>query len=464
MKKFITFVLTAAMAVSALGVTVFADDAAPADSTATASAEDDKAEADKADAEAPEEGDKADAETPAEGDKADAETPAEGDKADAETPAESDKTDAAAPEDGDDMEDPEPLDASDVPAPVEAPAPAPAEKATATPTSAKVVIDGKEVAFAAYNIGGNNYFKLRDLAAALAGTNAEFDVVYDKELKAIRLKTLSSAEPTVYTGDGKIDATVVPGAKEAKLSTQRIILPTGAWLDATAAKLTGYNIDGYNYYKLREAGEIFFFVVDWDKEAKVITITTDEDAVFAKNDEPVPEVVKDEQNYQLKAGEMTEVSNVIFEKMVTVTLDPASTRDAANELRSNIDFSNCVFNGGLTVVGDFHAMVSFINGCSFGEGSVITFKEATPGIAKKITMDDNYAKIFVGCEGVTVNTESAIGVLTNDFDFVLNGAAYSKADLAPDADYLGVYSLYENDSMTYTKLALGNDDSVKYLD
>lgn len=169
-------------------------------------------------------------------------------------------------------------------------------------------------------------------------------------------------------------------------------------------------------------------------------------------------------DYQLKAGEMTEVYDVTFEKMVTVTVDPASTRDAAIESRSIIVFDNCVFNGGLTVVGDFHAMVNLGGGCSFGEGSVVTCKEATPGVAKEATMDDNYVKVFVGCEGVTVETESAIGVVTGQPDFVLNGTTYSKAEIAPDADYLGIFSLYENDSMTYIKLALGEDDSVEFLD
>lgn len=174
-----------------------------------------------------------------------------------------------------------------------------------------------------------------------------------------------------------------------------------------------------------------------------------------------PEVQYD---YQLKAGEMTEVYDVVFEKMVTVTVDPASTRDAAGELRSNIAFDNCVFNGGLTVVGDFHAMVSLGGGCSFGDGSVVTCKEATPGVTKEATLDDNYVKVFVGCEGVTVETESAIGVVTGNSDFVFNGTTYSKADIAPDADFLGIFSLYENDSMTYAKLALGEDDSVEFLD
>ena len=168
-------------------------------------------------------------------------------------------------------------------------------------------------------------------------------------------------------------------------------------------------------------------------------------------------------DYQLKAGEMTEVYDVIFEKMVTVTVDPASTSDAANELRSIIVFDNCLFNGGLTVVGDLHAMVS-LGGCSFGDGSVVTCKEATPGVAKEATMDDNYVKIFAGCEGVTVETESAIGVVTENSDFVFNGTTYSKSELAPDADFLGIYSLYENDSMAYIKLAIGEDDSVEFLD
>lgn len=169
-------------------------------------------------------------------------------------------------------------------------------------------------------------------------------------------------------------------------------------------------------------------------------------------------------DYQLKAGETTEVYDVTFEKMVTVVIDPASTRDASNELRSNIAFDNCVFNGGLTIVGDFHAMVSLGGGCSFGAGSIVTCKEATPGATKEATMDDNYVKIFAGCEGINVETESAFGVVTDGSDFVFNGTTYSKADIAPDADFLGVYSLYENGSMTYVKLALGEDDSVEYLD
>lgn len=44
------------------------------------------------------------------------------------------------------------------------------------PTASKVSVNGKDVSFEAYNIEGNNYFKLRDLAKALTGSNKQFEV------------------------------------------------------------------------------------------------------------------------------------------------------------------------------------------------------------------------------------------------------------------------------------------------
>lgn len=169
-------------------------------------------------------------------------------------------------------------------------------------------------------------------------------------------------------------------------------------------------------------------------------------------------------DYQLKAGETTEVYDVTFDEMVTVTVDPASTRDGSIDLRSGIYFDNCTFNGGLTILGDYHAMVSLGGGCSFGDGSIVTCKEVTPGAGEDMGLEDNFVKVFVSCEDVTVETEYAVGVVTDGPDFVFNGTTYSKEELAPDTAFLGVYSIYENDSMTYMKLAIGEDDSVEVLD
>ncbi len=169
-------------------------------------------------------------------------------------------------------------------------------------------------------------------------------------------------------------------------------------------------------------------------------------------------------DYQLKAGETIEVYDVTFDQMVTVTVDPASTRDGSIDLRSGIYFDNCTFNGGLTILGDYHAMVTLGGGCSFGDGSIVTCKEVTPGAAKEATMEDNFVKVFADCEGVTVETEAAVGVVTGGPDITFNGTVYSKQELVPDdTAFLGVYSIYENDSMSYVKLAIGQDDSVEVL-
>ena len=177
--------------------------------------------------------------------------------------------------------------------------------------------------------------------------------------------------------------------------------------------------------------------------------------------EEAPEVQYD---YQLKAGEPTEVYGTTFDEMVTVTVDPASTRDGALELRSNIFFDNCTFNAGLTVVGDYHAIVSLGAGCTFGDGASVTFQEATPGAAKEVTLEDNLLKLTVECEGVSVETQAAVGVLSQGPDVVINGTTYSKAELAPDAAMLAVYSVYEGDELTAVKMAIGEDESVEVLE
>ena len=42
-----------------------------------------------------------------------------------------------------------------------------------------LTVDGKAVTCEKYNIGGANYFKLRDLAQALSGTSSQFEVGWD---------------------------------------------------------------------------------------------------------------------------------------------------------------------------------------------------------------------------------------------------------------------------------------------
>ena len=190
-----------------------------------------------------------------------------------------------------------------------------------------------------------------------------------------------------------------------------------------------------------------------------------DDSNVVQGDNSSGDAAEVQYDYQLKAGETTEVYDVTFDEMVTVTVDPASTRDGSIDLRSGIYFDNCTFNGGLTILGDYHAMVSLGGGCSFGDGSIVTCKEVTSGAAKETTMEDNFVKVYVSCEGVTVETECAAGVVTDGPDVTFNGTVYSKQELVPDdTALLGVYSICGNDGMSYMKLAIGEDDSIEVLD
>ena len=137
---------------------------------------------------------------------------------------------------------------------------------TATPTASKVLVDGSNVSFDAYNIAGNNYFKLRDLAKVISGTSKQFAVGYDAESKAI---TLNSGESYTLVGgelskgDGK--------AKYAASTTSKI------FVNGKETPFTAYNIGGNNYFKLRDVTKVFNIGVGYDNETKVITIETELD-------------------------------------------------------------------------------------------------------------------------------------------------------------------------------------------
>ena len=134
----------------------------------------------------------------------------------------------------------------------------------ATPTDSKVVINGKEVAFTAYNIGGNNYFKLRDIAAAINGTNKNFSVGWDGANNAISLTSKSA-----YTNvGGELVVNSNATATEPEISNPKI------FVDGKLTTFMAFSIADNNYIKLRDLGEVFDFGVDWNDSTQTIAINT----------------------------------------------------------------------------------------------------------------------------------------------------------------------------------------------
>lgn len=140
---------------------------------------------------------------------------------------------------------------------------APTASVSANPTSSTVLVNGTKTAFDAYNIAGSNYFKLRDLAYVLSGTQKQFEVSWDGTAKAI---SLTSGKP--YTAVG--------GEMSAGASAAANAVPTAAkiFVDGREVSLTAYNIGGNNYFKLRDIGQTFDFGVGWDGASRTITIDT----------------------------------------------------------------------------------------------------------------------------------------------------------------------------------------------
>lgn len=144
------------------------------------------------------------------------------------------------------------------------------EPIKATKTSSTVLVDGVEVQFDAYNINSNNYFKLRDLASALNGSNKQFDVTWDGTKNAINLITNKP-----YT--------VVGGELEVNNSSNITVNNTNSnvYVNGNEVNMQAYNINGNNYFKLRDLGEFTGFNVDWDGVNNKILIDTKTDVVKA---------------------------------------------------------------------------------------------------------------------------------------------------------------------------------------
>jgi hypothetical protein len=141
------------------------------------------------------------------------------------------------------------------------------ELVEAKPTSSKVLVNSKEISFEAYNINNNNYFKLRDLAMVVNGTDKSFAVSWDGVNNAI---SLESGNEYISVG-GELVVSDEPSTVEAKLTTSKI------YLDGEEVDFTAYNINGNNYFKLRDVAKVINFGVTWDGSTNMIGIDSKSD-------------------------------------------------------------------------------------------------------------------------------------------------------------------------------------------
>lgn len=131
-------------------------------------------------------------------------------------------------------------------------------------TAQKVALNGKNANIYGYTIDGYNYFKLRDVAAALKDTNSKFNIEFDQGKVLIK----KGQDYTITSEDQKA---VLKSALAEETDNQ-------VFLGEEILKAKAYKIGGYNYYKLRDLSEPLGFVVDYNKESDTILIYSNENS------------------------------------------------------------------------------------------------------------------------------------------------------------------------------------------
>ncbi len=139
----------------------------------------------------------------------------------------------------------------------------------AKPVVQTITFNGAKVSFNTMYIedaygGGTNYVLLRDIADLVDGTAAQFNVGWDDKARLISVDTGSA----YTTRNGTEGQALFTTNQTYKLLESKVIV------DGVPTKLQGVtffdSIGAYNYFKLRDLGDICGFVVDWKPNVGII--------------------------------------------------------------------------------------------------------------------------------------------------------------------------------------------------
>lgn len=143
----------------------------------------------------------------------------------------------------------------------------------ASRTSSQIYLNDTQVYITGYTIGGNNYFKIRDLAWALRDTTSQFDLGWNAEARRVEVLTRRP-----YSGEQPENGYSWYSQPVQAALTDALLTVDGQTVD----NVTAYGINGNNYYKLRDLSGLLSFSVQWLEESGSICIyTMDEHTLLA---------------------------------------------------------------------------------------------------------------------------------------------------------------------------------------
>lgn len=247
-------------------------------------------------------------------------------------------------------------------------------------------LDGKEVKIGGYLINSNNYYKLRDLAALLNGTDKQFNVIFDNEKKQIALELGKPYE--------KLD-TDLQEMKHDKATAKMVtntILVDGKEVDLKAAF-----IDKNNYVKLRDLGTVVGFLVGYNKETKTIIVDTKSEAkVEEKAEEKKPEEKKEEKKEEVKNAD----PNATVEEIKAFLADPKLTNDYALD-----DGNKLIEKDGVLYLSRVGEDGDTLNNPI---AKYVTIRDWMPRFKAQTKFMDEYMKTHSDASGLSINYNSEI--------------------------------------------------------
>lgn len=275
-----------------------------------------------------------------------------------------------------------------------------------------------------YNIGGYNYFKLRDLAYLMNGTGSQFSVGYDTETQTVTITTGEGYMPIggeLVVGEDK-SATSVKSSQTIRINGKK------------NSTLSVYNIGGNNYFKLRDLGKAVGFDVDYDEINQAMLVDSVGD---------IPTKRTTAKDFTINVGPQQEIycQNMVFNKPVTINGDYGS-----------VVFNNCIFNSDVINTADYGTSVTLAYDCYVsgkcilrnGNSSEI-FESGFPEFRTFTTAD----VVTEDCAGIAL-------VYGYD-DIMLNGEIYPLYDMDYYMDYLhgnGAQMDYDDQDSAYHYVAV----------
>lgn len=141
-----------------------------------------------------------------------------------------------------------------------------ASEEKAVESTQKFTVNGEARDIRAYIIKGKNYLRLRDAAAALRGTKAQFQVDYDKEKNLVMIERNKPYED--------LSNTKIYSSKKELWATMKNM---DVLLDGKERKLKSAFIIDTNYIELRDLAKLVGFDIDYDESTRTVILKSEKE-------------------------------------------------------------------------------------------------------------------------------------------------------------------------------------------